>query len=175
MSDSVISTRMLQTVGISSSLVLSGLISSFSIIVTPRLMELPTPLLSRGWKNAYQQGKTRVAPSALIPSLSYFYLAYHEYTAAFPAQWKVNAYAAAGVLAVGIAPYTLLIMKATNDKLQAKAAEMSTLKKTDEVVELGLPESETAHKLLDFWAILNLGRASFMLASGLLGAWTALN
>ena len=122
----------------------------------------------------YNQGKTRIGPLALIPSLTYLYLAYNEHAAAFPAQGKAKAYAVAGALAAGIMPYTLLIMKSTNDKLMAKAAEMKTLKETDEVVEVGLG-AETAHSLLDIWALLNIGRASLPAAAGLLGIWTVLN
>jgi hypothetical protein len=174
MNGSPLLTRAIQTVGISTSLILSGIIMAGSLTLTPRLLESPTPLLLRQWDNMYEQGKTRVGPVAVIPALSYFYLAYQEHTAAFSAPWKVNAYIAAGLFALAIAPYTLLIMKSTNGKLKAKAAETRALERTDVVVEVGLG-AETAHKLLDFWALLNLGRGSIVAISGVLGLWTALN
>jgi len=41
-------------------------------------------------------------------------------------------------------------------------------------VEVGLGE-ETAHKLVDWWGVLNLGRAAMLVASGVVGVWTTLN
>lgn len=175
MSDSPLLTRLLQTVGISSSLILSGLIAGTSVVFVPRIMELPTPLLVQLWNKMYEQGKSKIGPLAIVPLLTYTCLAYNEHRTAFSAQWKVNSYAAAGALAAGIVPYTILAMKRTNDKLTEKTAEMSSLKKTDNVVEIGLAPSETAHKLLDIWALLNLGRAALMATSGVLGIWTVLN
>jgi hypothetical protein len=175
MSNSPLSTRLLQTVGISSSLILSGLITGTSVVFVPRIMELPTPLLVRLWNKMYDQGKSRIGPLAIVPLLTYSYLAYSEHRAAFPAQWKVNSYAAAGALAAGIVPYTILAMRRTNEILMEKAAEMRSLKNTDNVVEIGLAPAETAHKLLDIWALLNLGRAALMATSGVVGVWTVLN
>ncbi|KIN02178.1 hypothetical protein OIDMADRAFT_162173 [Oidiodendron maius Zn] len=175
MSDSHISTRVIQTVGISTSLILSGVVTACSVIVVPRLLESPTPLLLRQWDNMYEQGKRRVGPLAIIPAFSYLYLAYNEHTAAFPALWKVNAYTTAGFLAAAIGPYTWTVMRPTNAKLKTKAAEASMLNSTDEAVEVATLGTETAHKLLDFWAMLNLGRAAVVASSGVLGVWTALN
>ena len=77
-------------------------------------------------------------------------------------------------MAVGIVPYTLAVMLPTNKKLLAKVEETKTLGVRDELVEVGLG-NETAHKLVDFWGVLNLGRA-FMLAIGsVVGVWTALD
>lgn len=71
-------------------------------------------------------------------------------------------------------PYTLVFMLRNVNKLKAKLAETSALQNTDEVVEVGLG-SETAHKLVDDWAVMNLGRGAMLTISGVLGLWTALN
>ena len=75
---------------------------------------------------------------------------------------------------MGIVPYTLLVMMDTNKKLLAKVDETKTLGIKDEVVEVGLG-SETAHKLVDSWGMLNLGRAALLVIGSLVGTWTALN
>jgi hypothetical protein len=175
MSDSHLSTRLIQTLGISTSLILSGVVTACSVVAVPRLLESPTPLLLRQWNNLYAQGKLRIGPLAIIPAFSYFYLAYNEHTAAFPAQWKVNAYTAAGFLAAAIGPYTWTVMKQTNAKLKIRAAEVTMRSHPDDVVEVAATGYETSHKLLDTWALLNLGRAVVVASSGVLGVWTALN
>jgi hypothetical protein len=87
---------------------------------------------------------------------------------------KAWGYLVSGLLSVGIVPYTLVVVMPTNNKLFKKADETKTLGKGDEVVEVGLGE-ETAHKLVDWWGVLNLGRGVMLAASGVLGTWLALN
>ena len=80
---------------------------------------------------------------------------------------------AAGVLSVGIVPYTVALMAGTNRKLLRKRDETKALGVGDKVTEVGLGD-ETAHKLVDWWGVLNLGRGLMLAASGVLGTWTAL-
>jgi hypothetical protein len=80
----------------------------------------------------------------------------------------------AGLLTVGIVPYTFAVMREVNGKLLRKVEETSAVGFKDEVVEVGLGE-ETAHKLVDKWGMLNLGRAAMLMAGSLVGTWTALN
>lgn len=75
---------------------------------------------------------------------------------------------------MGIVPYTLIAMMPTNKKLLAKVDETKALGIKDEVVEAGLG-NETAHKLVDSWGVLNLGRALMLIVGSLAGTWTALN
>lgn len=82
-------------------------------------------------------------------------------------------YAASALLCIGIVPYTLTVMKSTNEKLLDKAAEASSLEVDDKIVELGLG-GETAHQLLDKWATLNLGQAVMFSTAAVLSTWTAL-
>lgn len=77
-------------------------------------------------------------------------------------------------MAVSIVPYTLVFMRSTNEKLTAKHAEVRTVEKFDEAVEVQRGP-ETAHRLLDNWGLLNLGRGALLTFSGVLGLWTALN
>jgi hypothetical protein len=64
-------------------------------------------------------------------------------------------------------------MAPTNRKLIAKAEETSSLAITDEVVEVGLG-GETAHKLVDDWATLNMGRSIMLGLAAVIGTWNAL-
>lgn len=80
----------------------------------------------------------------------------------------------AGALAIGIVPYTLLFIKGTNIKLLEKVEETKSLGKLEEVTEVGLG-NQSAHALVDWWGMLNLGRGMLVVASGVLGTWTALN
>jgi len=75
--------------------------------------------------------------------------------------------------AIGIVPYTLFFMVPTNNKLFAKVEEVRGLKAEDTVVEIGLG-GETAHQLLDWWGVLNLGRGALLATSGVLGLWLSL-
>lgn len=72
-----------------------------------------------------------------------------------------------------IAPYTILLMTATNNKLLAKEQETRGLKKGDDIVEVGLG-GESAHALVKYWGQLNFWRGMMLTASGVLGIWTAL-
>ena len=67
----------------------------------------------------------------------------------------------------------MLVMMSTNNKLFAKVEETSSLGKKEAAAETGLGE-ETAHHLVDRWALLNLPRGILLGASGFVGIWTAL-
>jgi hypothetical protein len=172
MSDTQLALRIAQTVGITTSAILAGFVSSASFTLVPRMLESPTPLLLKQWGNAYNVGKRNAPPFAALSSACYFYLAYTLPSNAEKA--KLYGYLAAGALTIGIIPYTVLVMLPTNKKLLAKVEETKALTVKDEVVEIGLG-NETAHKLVDSWGVLNLGRAVLLTAGSLVGTWTALN
>jgi hypothetical protein len=76
-------------------------------------------------------------------------------------------------LVVGIVPYTLLFMNGTNNKLLEKAKEVEVLAKGDEYVES--KGDGSAHQLVDWWGLLNLGRGVMLAVGGVLGVWTVVN
>jgi hypothetical protein len=172
MSDTPLAIRLAQTIGITTSSILSGYVTAASVTLVPRVLESPTPLLLKQWGNAYAVGTKNAPPFAALSAACYFYLAYSLPSPA--AKFKLYGYIAAGALTVGIVPYTLLVMMDTNKKLLAKVEETKTLGVKDEVVEVGLG-NETAHKLVDNWGVLNLGRAVLLITGSLVGTWTALN
>ncbi|KAL3420734.1 DUF1772 domain containing protein [Phlyctema vagabunda] len=163
--------RTAQVLGIFTSTLTAGASIGLSSQLVPRLLESPTPLMLKQWNRSFQSGKKNMPPLALLAASSYFFLAYRsrQLVGANAATWKL--YLAAGLLSFGIIPYTLLFMMPTNKKLLAKVDETAALSFKDEVVEAGLGE-ETAHKLIDKWGLLNLGRGVMLAFSGLLGAYT---
>jgi len=83
-------------------------------------------------------------------------------------------YLVAGLLTVGIIPYGWVFMRGTDGKLVERREEMGALGGEDTVVEVGLG-NESAHALVDWWGLLNLGRGGMLSVAGILGVWTALN
>jgi len=119
-----------------------------------------------------------MAPLALLASITHLYLAYssHSHFAASELVWSPlkhqwRGYLAAAALAAGIVPYTLLLMRATNNALlgAAQRADAEGAKEADVAVQ-----AATARQLVDDWATLNLGRALLLSAAALVGTWTAL-
>lgn len=162
---------LLQVLNISTASCLAGISFSTSFTLVPRLLESPTPLLLQQWQRAYNFGKTRLAPVFALNGLGYFYLAWA--TRHLPVTTvirKSTGYLIAGICTVGIIPYTLLVLRPTNSKLLKRADETKALGKADEVVEIGLG-SETAHALVDWWGVLNLGRAVIGGVGALVGTW----
>jgi hypothetical protein len=176
-SDSPLPIRLAQTLGITTSLIFAGANASLSIFLIPRILESPTPLLLKQWNHTYERGKAIGPPFGVVAALSFFYLSYHFHTSstsAFVNNTNAWGYLTAGLLSIGIVPYTMLVLMPTNDKMKKKADETKSLEKEDHVVEIGLGE-ETAHQLADWWGVLNLGRGAMLTASGVLGLWLALN
>jgi hypothetical protein len=168
--------RIAQVLGITTSALLAGNTLSLSFFTIPRLLESPTPLMLRQWKTMFLAGKVVSQPATALAALSYFYLSYDSHSSSsspFVSNSASISYAVAGLLSIGIIAYTFGIQMPTNIKLLKKVDETSALEKSDTVVEVGLGE-ETAHKLVDNWGLLNLGRGVMLTASAVLGAWTAL-
>ncbi|KAK2626769.1 hypothetical protein QTJ16_003944 [Diplocarpon rosae] len=164
--------RLAQTVGITSSLVLAGMTLSTSITTVPRLLESPPSLLLQQWGHMYNAGKRTGPPISILASLSYFFLAYRAHTSPWLfAGRKAGLFVAAGVLSVGIVPYTFAVLMQTNRDLLRRVEVLGRVDLSrDEMREMQDGE-KNAHQLVDKWALLNLGRAAMLLASGLLGVW----
>ncbi|ESZ99609.1 hypothetical protein SBOR_0020 [Sclerotinia borealis F-4128] len=118
MTDIELPIRLAQCIGITASSALAGASLSISFIAVPRLLESPPHLLLKQWNNLFQQGKAFFPIASLVPAGSFFFLAYKQ-----TSKLKLKLFAAAGALAVGIIPYTLLCMMSTNTKLLGKVDE----------------------------------------------------
>jgi hypothetical protein len=173
MTDSPTPIRIAQVLGITGTAALAGVSFAISGLVIPRILESPTPLLLRQWQHLYDTAKMTVPPLAVVCASSLLYVAYdaHQRTATVvPHQWK--AYVASALLALGIVPYTLLVIMPINKRLWRKVKETRHLAATDTVVEA--VGDETAHALVDKWAAVNVGRATLLGAAAITAAWIAL-
>lgn len=159
------SARVLQTVGLTTTAILAGASASFSIYTVPRLLESPTPLLLKQFKHMFAAGHDTVPDGTVVAATSLLYLAYDCRAAGSPA-WR--GYATAAALALGIIPYTLVVMMGTNKVLldEAEVAEVAA-----EKVET---KAASVKQLLDQWATMNLGRSVLLASAAVTATWTAL-
>lgn len=81
-------------------------------------------------------------------------------------------YIAAGLLAGTQVPYTILFMRGTNNRLMTKELEVRSLGPGEKITEVGLMKGESAHELVDWWAMLNLGRSAFLVSGLVVATWT---
>lgn len=139
---------------------------ALSILVVPRLLESPTPLMLRQWVNSYRLTRVLFPSLASVTGLSYLFLSYHHHRSA--AATKARAYLGAGLLCLSIMPYTAAFVLPTNWKILRKAEEMKDLKAV-EGVEVEEQGEESAKWLVDHWGMLNLPRGIVTAIAGILG------
>ncbi len=84
------------------------------------------------------------------------------------------AYAAAGVLSVGIVPYTFAVLMPTNKKLLEMVEVQGIVELSTRDMKIKEEGERSAHQLVDWWGVLNLGRGLMLAGSGLLGVWSSL-
>lgn len=154
--------RVLQTIGLTTTAILAGASASFSLYAVPRILESPTPLLLKQFKNMYNAGHDSLPAGTVVAASSLLYLAYDSHAAGTVA-WR--GYVTAAVLAVGIVPYTIAVMLGTNNVLLGMAEEK------EEKLEKRAAEVKI---LVDRWAIMNLGRSALLASAAVTAAWTAL-
>lgn len=136
---------------------------ALSILVVPRLLESPTPLMLRQWVNSYRLTRVIYPSLASVAGLSYLFLSYHHHRSA--AATKAKAYLGAGLLCLSIMPYTAAFVLPTNWKILRKAEEMKAV----EFVEVEEQGEESAKYLVDHWGMLNLPRGIVTAFAGILG------
>jgi hypothetical protein len=139
---------------------------ALSILVIPRLLESPTPLMLRQWVNSYRLTRVLYPSLASITGLSYLFLSYHHHRSAAAA--KAKAFLAAGLLCLSIMPYTVAFVLPTNGKILRKAEEMRGTRAV-EGVEVEEQGEQGAKWLVDHWGMLNLPRGVVTAFAGILG------
>ncbi|KAH8666003.1 hypothetical protein BGZ60DRAFT_410376 [Tricladium varicosporioides] len=166
--------RLAQTLGLTTTAIFSGVSIALSTILVPRILESPAPLLVRQWGNMFARMKI-VAPGVMLVSASAFTYA----SLILPASLTKHKtpYLIIAALNTAMLPYTIIFMSSTNNKLLA-------LEEREKVGELELDKdgearvaitSETAHSLVDWWGMLNLGRSVLCVAGTIVGVWTVVN
>ncbi|KAK6841924.1 hypothetical protein PG987_002784 [Apiospora arundinis] len=155
----------------------AGLNLGLSFFVIPRLLESPTPLMVRQWGRMFAVTSRFFPPAMMVPGLVHVVLAYHTATrgtAAGKSSSSTTCNVIAALVALSVMPWTLRLMVPINKKLQQKVEEVQSLgAKGVEDGEVGVAQEETAHALVDRWALLNLYRGGAVLVSGCLGLYAA--
>ncbi|KAK8089097.1 hypothetical protein PG997_004058 [Apiospora hydei] len=160
----------------------AGLNLGLSFFVMPRLLESPTPLMLRQWGRMFAVTSRFFPPAMMVPGLVHAVLAYYYYTVAAAATTAARGLqkgavynAVAALVALSVMPWTLGLMVPINEKLLRKVDAAQSLGANEvEGREVGVKEEETAHALVDRWALLNLYRGGDVLVSGCLGLYAAL-
>ncbi|KAM0322150.1 hypothetical protein ACHAQA_009638 [Verticillium albo-atrum] len=131
----------------------AALTLSLSVILTPRLLELPTPLMLRAWTSSHARTETALPLSAVACAASYALLAQRGGS---------RALAAAAALCLSVVPWTRLVMRRRlENKIQRLAdAEVRTA-----------AQDESAKWLVDQWGVYNLGRVVPVLVAGVVGVF----
>ncbi|KAK2807504.1 hypothetical protein FQN50_005372 [Emmonsiellopsis sp. PD_5] len=165
--------RVAQAVGLTGAAWLSGNIATYSLSTIPSVLtaaqeaQLSPSAVAKIWRNGYDCGKTQNPPIAVVTAASFFYLGWAVRTGGpLFRQAAANAstmYYIAGLLTVGIVPYTLATMMGTNNKLveKAKAVEAEPVK--------AMGKGDEVEVLARKWVCLNGVRSLFPLAGALVG------
>ncbi|KAG9737537.1 DUF1772-domain-containing protein, partial [Aureobasidium melanogenum] len=146
-----------KVVGLTSAAWLSGNISALSVISIPAVVNikqdssLSNAHAVRLWQQNYQRGASQNPPIALGAAASLGFLAWSLRNLRTPTSIGLRPsalFAAAVVSTMAILPFTIVFMRATNNKLLALAAKA----KKD---EMSVTETEDVEGLLERWAALN--------------------
>lgn len=151
--------RSTQLLGLTTSLVCSGVNFCASYLTIPLLTGLPTATSTKAFASLYKRGIPVLVPLAIISGLSSAVLAYWT-----PEQRTL--YALAGAATCAPLPWTQLVMMSTNMRLVGLSEE----EREREKVSTGEVDD-----LLRSWQWKNYVRAGLALTGGLVGAWTSLN
>jgi hypothetical protein len=171
--------RITQAIGLTGTSLLAGLSLTLSFVSIPRILESPAPLLLRQWTHLFNQLKILVPSMATLCGSSLIYLAYLTRTSQITSWNNGMGYLAAGTATVSIVPWTMVFMLRTNTKLlemTERAEGMGKGVKGNWEGEISAKGSEeSAHQLVDQWAVLNLGRAALFTFGAVTAIWSALN
>ncbi|GAB1310169.1 Noranthrone monooxygenase [Madurella fahalii] len=159
--DTLTAQKVVQTTSLLLSTVSSGVSLSFSVFVTPRLLESPTPLMLGQWRRTYALGAATMPLAAVASAAAYAWLALRTPGA------RGRGFLAAAALTAGIVPYTWAFMLGVNRRLAEKEKEIGALAREDK--EVAVEEERSAKGLVDWWGVLNLGRAGMLIAGSVCG------
>ncbi|XXG95120.1 hypothetical protein Hte_001380 [Hypoxylon texense] len=139
----------------------SGSLASLSICTIPALLQCGTTAegLLKGWHLQYSRGLAHIPTTAGLIGLNYIYLAYHHHSLGL--EWR--GYATAAVTNLMMAPFTLIVIGATNNKLLGA------------VSGTGKPLSESVVRMLMVkWSQLSAIRVFMPLAGAVFALWNLL-
>ena len=144
----------LQVLGLTSTLILSGVNFGASHLTVPLLYGLPVATSTRAFSSLYHRGAVALVPMTLFSALNFGALAY-----LMPTQRVI--YAVAGATTASALAWTQLVMMATNKRL-CDVSEMGE-------VEMEKVKADEVDGLLGSWQWMNFVRSGLALAGGLVG------
>lgn len=144
----------LQVLGLTSTLILSGINFGASHLTIPLLYNLPIPISSRAFSSLYHRGAMTVVPITLFAGLNFGALAY-----LIPAQ-RIT-YAVAGIVPLSALAWTQLVMMGTNQRL-CGFAEMGEAEREKVSVQ-------EVDELLARWRWMNFVRAGLAAVGAMVG------
>ncbi|KAK4100642.1 hypothetical protein N658DRAFT_497089 [Parathielavia hyrcaniae] len=155
----------------------SGVVLSLSAFLVPRLLESPTPLMLAQWQRTYQLGASTMPLAGAVSAAAYFWLGLRGGGGVSGmiggggggVSRGGGLYLAAGALTAGIMPYTILVMGGTNGRLKALREKVGAGAKEEGEVVVAEEEERSAKWLVDYWGMLNLGRAGLLIAGTVCG------
>lgn len=147
-----------------------SLVSAQSLLRSRRKDGVSAVMVGKEWRNLYHIGKAQNPPIAIVTSSIYLYLAWAvslysgpELDARQLSPHAAKLYAVAAVLTLGIIPWTLAVMRPTNNLLESHATRFETPASGADKQAIEID----AH--LAKWKTLNLVRSLFPLAGSLVG------
>ncbi|KAI4263547.1 MAG: hypothetical protein L6R42_001316 [Xanthoria sp. 1 TBL-2021] len=149
--DSLIRTT--QLLGVTSSLILSGMNLGASLLTLPILYTRHPSVSTPVFHELYTRGALSLVPSGMFSAACSTFTAY-----LLPEQRKL--WAIAAIATASQTPWTMLVMKNTNDRLNAIAGDKMEQQKADKQEVVGLLKS---------WTWMNIGRGLLALGGGLAG------
>lgn len=141
---------------------------SLSVMAVPVFLDTTTnsPQLFHQWTRMYHYGHQVLPGMAIGTFLLYSHTCIQKRKAEKPQPWRLLALA--GLVTVSIIPFTLLIMKPTNDELFRLEAVTRAVRTggNSEISVLGIKEAKA---LVVKWAWMHFTRSCFPLVGAIIG------
>ncbi|KAL8868933.1 MAG: hypothetical protein Q9174_004654 [Haloplaca sp. 1 TL-2023] len=150
--------RTTQTLGLTSTLILSGINFGASLLTLPILYTRNPSISTPIFHELYTRGAVSLVPFGIFSATCSALTAY-----LLPSQRQLCATAA--IATASQTPWTLLVMKGTNDRLNGIAGDKLEQEKVDRDEVVGLLKS---------WTWMNVGRGLLALGGGMVGLWAVM-
>jgi len=142
---------------------------SLSVVAVPVFLETTTqpPQLFHQWTRMYQYGHQVLPGMAICTFMLYTCACFRNRGAEKPKPWRLLLLA--GLVTVSIIPFTLLVMKPTNDEL-FRLESVTRTHPEGKIADVDVMGIKDAQGLVVKWALMHLARSTFPLIGAIIGA-----
>ncbi|KAK4238115.1 hypothetical protein C8A03DRAFT_15409 [Achaetomium macrosporum] len=144
----------------------SGVSLTLSTFMVPRLLESPRNIMLTQWLRTFTLGASTVPFATAVTAAAYVWLGLKTPGITL---FRSRLYLAAAGLTVGIVPYTIAFMGGTNGRLKEMQKEANAVQLELPSPEVRAEEEKSAKALVDWWGVLNLGRAVMLISGAVCG------